>query len=283
MPGMNVAIDIGGTFTDVVVMDEQGRVVQRKIPSTPTDLSQGFFAGLEAGLREHGIAPPDPSVFLYATTLATNAILERRLPRIGLIVTEGFRHILETGRQPQAEEHGRVPEDAPPAPLIALEDVQEIRERINAQGNVEIALNAADILTIAEWYQMRGISTVVVSLLHSYLNPTHEQMILEAITAAGITLNVVLSSAVLSEAREYERTVSACLNAALLAILEPHVDSLVQQLQEREFSGRLLFMQSSGGLRNVRHVLQQPLSTVFSGPSAMGKGSRPSWYCNGSR
>ena len=82
MPGMNVAIDIGGTFTDVVVMDEQGRAVQRKIPSTPTDLSKGFFAGLEAGLQEYGIGPPDPSAFLYATTLATNAILERRLPGI---------------------------------------------------------------------------------------------------------------------------------------------------------------------------------------------------------
>ena len=263
-----VAIDIGGTFTDVVVVDEQGRAIHKKVPSTPTDPAVGFFDGLEAALQAGQNSALSPSVFLYGTTLATNAILERQLPRIGLIVTKGFRHILETGRFPQAEEHARVSSDAPPTSLIGLEDVQEIKERIDAHGKVETAIEASEIVSLAEWYQAHGIRTIVVSLLHSYLNPIHEQTIKETITAAGIDLRVILSSEVLPEAREYERTVAACLNAGLQTVMEPHVNSVVRQLRERAFAAPVLVMQSGGGLRSAQYAMQKPLATVFCGSSA---------------
>jgi N-methylhydantoinase A len=264
MTRLTIGIDTGGTFTDVVAVDEHGRMWERKVPSTPDDFSICFINGVKAVLKEHPTARI--GLFLHGTTVATNALLEERLPRIGLIVTKGFREILETT---QYSGHGESESSLHKAPrLVPLEYVREIGERTDAQGRVHAALDPDEIRTLTRWFKTQGIGTVAVALLHSYANPAHEQQVKALGQAEWSGLSVVLSSDVLPESHEYERTITTCLNAILVPVIGDYLQKLQKQFRERSWLAPLLLMQSSGGLVSAETAREKPLTTALSGPSA---------------
>jgi N-methylhydantoinase A len=266
MTWLTIGIDTGGTFTDVFAVDDNGRTWQKKVPSTPADFSLCFVNGVEAILKEQPISRI--RLLLHGTTVATNALLEDQLPRIGLIVTRGFREILETTRH---SGHGDVegePLSTKALPLVPLEYVRELDERTDAQGYVRVALDPDEIRALARWFKRQGISTVAVALLHSYANPAHEQRVKALLQAERSELSVVLSSDVLPESHEYERTITTCLNAVLMPVIGDYLQKLQRQLRERDWSTPFLLMQSSGGLVSSPSAREKPLTTALSGPSA---------------
>jgi N-methylhydantoinase A len=264
MTRLTIGVDTGGTFTDVVAVDEHGRTWQKKVPSTPADFSTCFISGVEAVLKEHPTGRI--GLLLHGTTVATNALLEEQLPRVGLIVTHGFREILETTRY---SGHGEAESSSHKAPrLVPLEYVREIDERTDAQGRVRAALDSDEIRALARWFKAQGIAAVAVALLHSYANPTHEQQVKALLQTEWSGLSVVLSSDVLPESHEYERTITTCLNAVLMPAIGDYLQKLQRLLRERGWSAPLLLMQSSGGLVSAQTAREKPLTTALSGPSA---------------
>ena len=257
-----VGIDIGGTFTDVLIHDQSGPVFRKKIPSAadPTESLRAAFAVLRTQhLR--------PSALLYSTTIATNALLQHRLPRVGLLITAGFRHILELNQPQQAEDEG-FSSPLPSRPVVPLEDIHEVTERLDAQGRVQIPIAAQEIRAIVAWCHARNLKTIAVSLLHSARNPEPEQRLKALLLAEDPSLDVLLSSDVLPEQREYERTAATCLNAALRSLMGTHLNRVRHSMQESGIHRPPLIMQASGGLHSGARVGQRPLATVFSGPSA---------------
>ena len=257
-----VGIDIGGTFTDVLIHDQSGPVFRKKIPSAadPTESLRAAFAVLRTQhLR--------PSALLYSTTIATNALLQHRLPRVGLLITAGFRHILELNQPQQAEDEG-FSSPLPSRPVVPLEDIHEVTERLDARGKVQIPISAQEIRAIVAWSHAQNLKTLAVSLLHSARNPEPEQRLKALLLAEDPSLDVLLSSDVLPEQREYERTAATCLNAALRSLMGTHLNRVRHSMQESGIHRPPLIMQSSGGLHSGARVGQRPLATVFSGPSA---------------
>lgn len=263
MTELRIAIDVGGTFTDAVACDVAGRLHSAKVRTRPTSLADGVLAAIDAVLHHYGPAPSRPSQLLYGTTLATNALLERTLSPIALLVTAGFREILEINgvhdedhHEPGGHQHAR-------SPLVPLEDVYEVRERIERDGRVRIALDELQVESLAAQIVRTGRTVVAVALLHSYREPRHEQQLREIFARCAPALRVVLSADVLPELREYERTVVTCLNASLLPAMQDHL----RQLKSR-CNAQLLLMKSSGGLSSADIALEAPLTTALSGPSA---------------
>ncbi len=257
-----VGIDIGGTFTDVLVYNGSGSGFHKKIPSSsdPAESLQAAFSVLRTQhLR--------PSALFYSTTLATNALLQHRLPRIGLLITAGFRHILELNQPQQEPDDGSSP-PLPSRPVLPLEDIHEVTERLDAQGNIHIPIVAEEVPAIAAWCQTRNLKTLAISLLHSARNPEPEKRLRALLLAEDPSLHVLLSSDVLPAAREYERTAATCLNAALQSLMGTHLNRVRRSMQERGLRRPPLIMQSSGGLHSGARVSQRPLTTIFSGPSA---------------
>ena len=258
----SVGIDIGGTFTDVLVYNGNESVFHKKIPSS-ADPAESLHAAFSV-LRTQQLRP---STLLYSTTLATNALLQHRLPRIGLLITAGFRHILELN-QPQQEPDDGSSAPLPSRPLVPLEDIHEVTERLDAQGTVQTPIAPEEIRTIVVWCHEQNLKTLAVSLLHSARNPEPERRLRALLLAAEPSLHVLLSSEVLPEAREYERTAATCLNAALQSLLGAHLNRMRLSMQEGGLHQPPLIMQSSGGLHSGERVGQRPLTTVLSGPSA---------------
>jgi len=257
-----VGIDIGGTFTDVLIHDESGPVFHKKIPSAadPVESLRAAFSALHTQhLR--------PSALLYSTTIATNALLQHSLPRTGLLITAGFRHILELNQPQQAgDDESSAP--LPSRPVVPLEDIHEVTERLDAQGNVQIPISAEEIRAIVAWCHAQNLKTIAVSLLHSARNPEPERRLRTLLLTEDPSLDVLLSSDVLPEQREYERTAATCLNAALQSLMGTHLNRVRHSMQESGIHRPPLIMQSSGGLHSGARVSQRPLATVFSGPSA---------------
>ncbi len=265
--GIRVGIDIGGTFTDVLAYDEEGLVFRKKLPSAP-DSSASFQAAFAALWSQH----LHPAQLCYSTTVATNALLEQQLPPIGLLVTEGFRHILELTQPQTDEENTPMSQRETLRPLVPLERIREVRERMDAKGRVQRPLDEDAVRTVAAWCRVQGLTTIAVSLLHSYRNPAHERRLRHIFGGEDPHLRVVLSSDVFPEFHEYERTVATCLNASLLSLMGNHLDQVTQQLEQHGVALPLLVMQSSGGLRSTKVIRQRPLATLFSGPSAAAVG-----------
>ncbi len=261
-----VGIDIGGTFADILVHNENGQVCHKKLPSCPAP-ADSFRAAFSVLLTQHLL----PSTLRYSTTVATNALLQNTLPRIGLLITAGFRHILELN-QPQQEGGEGSSQAVPSRPVVPLEYIREVTERLDAQGNVQTPLAAEETHAIVAWCRAQNLKTIAVSLLHSYRNADHERRLQKLLLAEDPSLHVILSSDVLPELREYERTVATCLNAALQSLMGTHLKRVRHCMQESGISRPLLFMQSSGGLQSAESVGQRPLATVLSGPSAAAVG-----------
>jgi N-methylhydantoinase A len=262
-----LAFDIGGTFTDFVLHDDAAdRTWFLKVPSTPKSPEKAVLAGIDAILGEAGLDLGRVETVLHATTVATNAIIERKGAHVGLVTTEGFRDILIIGRQKRYETYDLYIDK--PAPLLKRRHIYEVAERVSYEGEVLRPLDAATVDAIVDALRAAGHDAVAVSLLHSYANPAHERAIRARLLERAPQISVSLSSDVSPKFREYERTNTTVANAYIKPLVARYVEQLQTALAERGYHRDLLIMQSSGGLMTPDLAREYPIRIVESGPAA---------------
>ena len=264
-----IGIDTGGTFTDVVCVDGlTGSCAATKVASTPANPAIGLVNGIHAILQQIGASNDEVKGLAHGTTVATNALLQGSIDSLGLIVTEGYRHVLEIARQSVPDGYGNSYFWVKPVRLVPLDLVCEASGRLNFRGKELRPLVDEDIRRAARLFRSRGVRAVGVCLIHSYANPAHERRVLELLREEAPELMVSLSSEVLPEYREYERTVTTLVDA----FVKPHVDHYlksVKQALEKELKGQpFLVMQSNGGVMSAEQVVDKPITTALSGPAA---------------
>jgi N-methylhydantoinase A len=263
-----LGVDVGGTFTDFSIRDDRtGNVFIHKRPSTPEDPSRAIIEGFQELLEKVSLDGVAVSRFAHGTTVATNALLQRKGGRLALVTTSGFRDLLEIGRQVRPKVYD-LQIDSPP-PLIPRHQRFEINERIGSKGEVITSLKDEDIdKVIEEIRALDDIDGVAVCLLFSFLNPAHEQRIGEAIKAALPDMAISLSSEVHPEFREYERFSTAVINAYLQPEVSRYMENLKQGIVRDAPAAKLGIFQSSGGLTSVERASQFPVRMALSGPAA---------------
>ena len=261
MTRYRVSIDIGGTFTDLVVYDEEEKqAFTGKVLSTPDDPAQGVITGLTSAMDD----PGQISFLVHGTTVGLNSFLERRGERVLLITTEGFRDIYAIARGDRKKLFAL--KYRKPEPLVPLWDIHTVRERTLYDGTVEEPLREEDFSPILEKIQAERIGAVAVCFLHAYVNPEHEVRAREILQTSVPGLSVSLSHEVAREWREYERSSSAVLNAYIAPTVERYLRSLEGQLEDRAVEARLHVMQSNGGVMTADAARDLPIQTLLSGP-----------------
>ncbi|MBI4636767.1 MAG: hydantoinase B/oxoprolinase family protein [Candidatus Rokubacteria bacterium] len=262
-----VGVDIGGTFTDLLVLRADNSIARKKILSTPDDYSRGVQDGLREVLAEEGLDGADLDGFIHGTTVATNAVMESSGPPVGLLTTRGFRDVLEIGRcrwGPDIYDLGW----RKPRPLIPRGLRLEVGERMSARGEALEAPDRDQVVRALTRLRAAGIGSVAVCLLNSYANPSHERLIKEWAAAACPELTMCVSHEVLAEIQEFERTSTTAINAYLMPVVDRYLDKLREALASVGYEGRLLVMQSNGGVITAELARRQPVHIVESGPAA---------------
>jgi len=263
---VRIAVDIGGTFTDLQILDARnGAVHAWKTPTTPDDPSIGLMTGVREAAARFGFTLAEVGLLLHGTTIATNAVLERRLARGVLLTTAGFEDVLEITRHVRRELYVVDPDPFPC--LIPRDRRLGVPERIRADGSVEMPLEEATLPRLIERLDALGAEAVAICLLHSYVNPAHERLLAERIAAARPELPVTLSSTISPEIREYERSSTTVLNALLVPVVKAYLDRLEQRLGEGGFHPLVFLVQSNGGVCSLRTAAEQPARLLLSGPS----------------
>jgi N-methylhydantoinase A len=263
-----LGVDVGGTFTDLLLHDgDSGRVWLAKTPSTPHDQSEGVLEGVRLIAEAAGIEPDRLQAILHGTTVATNAVLERRGARVGLIVSEGFRHILHLAEAwTPGPLFGFMVYDKPD-PLAELENVREVGGRIDAHGAVVRELDEAGARAAIEQLRDAGVEAFTVSLLNAYANPEHERRVRELARELAPGVPVSISSEVMPEFREYERTTTTVVNAYVAPALDRYLSSLRRRLAGAGARAGLQVVRSDGGLMSLDAAREMPVHTVLSGPA----------------
>lgn len=260
-PVWRVSTDTGGTFTDLVAINEQGELRVAKVPSTPPD----FEIGVVNALKEVGL-PIDASKVLYhGTTVTTNALLTRNGAKTAFITTRGFRDVLEIRNGNRADVFDVMWDQ--PTPLVRRANRLEVEERINYAGNVLIELNEDGVRDIAQKLRKRGIEAVAISLLHSYVNPEHELRVAEILREELPDIYMSVSAEIMAEPPEFERASTVVANAFVGPILQRYVDKLSGSLRDAGHSGEVLIMHSGGGMMSAKAAVEVPARTAVSGPS----------------
>ncbi len=265
---LRVGVDTGGTFTDLVVLDETGRATQFKVASTPDDPARALVEGVS---RVAG----DIGSIAHGTTVATNAMLEERFSELALITTRGFRHVLEIARQSVPSGYGNSYFWVKPERIVPLERVREVTERLDFRGSLLTALDEEDARAVARWARDSGIAVVGICFLHSYANPAHERRMREILLEEHPACVVSISSEVWPEYREYERTVTTLVDAFVKPHVAGYVERAAARLREQAPDAPLLIMKSNGGVLPAAAVLRRPIATALSGPAAGALGA--SW------
>lgn len=263
---IRIAVDIGGTFTDLQILDSRSGAVQSwKTPTTPEDPSIGLMTGVREASERFGFRLAEVGLLLHGTTIATNAVLERKLARGVLLTTAGFEDVLEITRHVRRELYVLDPD---PFPVLIPRDRRlGVPERMRADGSVETPLDEAAIPALMARLDALGAEAVAVCLLHSYVNPAHEQRLRALIQAARPDLPVSLSSEISPEIREYERSSTTVLNALLVPVVKAYLDRLETRLGEGGFHPLVFLVQSNGGVCSLRTAAEQPARLLLSGPS----------------
>jgi N-methylhydantoinase A len=260
-----IGVDTGGTFTDSVLWDEiDGLVASAKVSSNKADPSKAVVASVE---KLGNAAENDVAYLIHGTTVATNATLERTGPRVGMICTAGFRDVLEIARLTRAPEQIYDLKAQPSPTLIMRRDRVEIVERIDHKGEVWVPLDESSVVQAVRMLSRRGISSVAVCLLHSYLNPAHERAVREIVAREMPGATISISSDVLPEFREYERSSTTALNAYLVPIVGGYLHRLSKAVAAWSSDTRLWVMQSNGGVASAERTAQLPVTLLLSGPS----------------
>ena len=265
--GWRIGIDIGGTFTDVAVLDEaSGRVGVAKVSTTPHDFGAAVIEGARAAIDDYGIVPEAVTLLSHATTVVTNALLEAKGANVALVATRGFRDVLEIRRSARADLYDLF-QDAP-AVLVPRRRRLEVTERIDAQGEIVTALDEAEVDALIDSIRsLDGVQAVAVCLMFSFLNDVHERRIGERLRAALPGIPVFLSSEVLPEIREFERTSTTAVCAYVGPVLASYLERLAAALAELDLPV-LHVMGSNGGILDVAETLRMPAAAVESGPAA---------------
>src|SRR3954453_22668323 len=270
MARIRVGIETGGTFTDVVAIDtETGRVVSTKTPSTPPDPAEGFLSGLRQGLELLEAEPADVAGVVHGTTVATNHLLEGDVGRVGLITTEGYEFVLEIARQSVPDGYGNSYFWVKPPRLVPADLVKTVPGRLGVDGGVVRDFDEEAARAVAAWFREHRVDTIGVCFLHAYANPAHELAMRRAIEQEHPDAVVSLSSEVLPEYREYERTMTTLVDAAVKPKVATYVGAIAEGLGNATFA----VMKSNGGVASASEVARRPITTVLSGPAAGALGA----------
>jgi N-methylhydantoinase B len=273
MTRIRVGIDTGGTFTDVVALDtETGRIVSTKTPSTPRDPAEGFLSALRQGLELLDADPADVAGVVHGTTVATNHLLEGDVGRVGLITTEGYEFVLEIARQSVPDGYGNSYFWVKPPRLVPADLVKTVPGRLGVDGGVVREFDEDAARAVARWFREHDVGTIGVCFLHAYANPGHELAMREVLRREHPTAVVSLSCEVLPEYREYERTMTTLVDAAVKPKVAAYVAAIAERLRalgEPAFA----IMKSNGGVASASEVARRPITTVLSGPAAGALGA----------
>ena len=265
MTSYRVGVDVGGTFTDIVLLGSDGTIHTKKISSSVGNYAQAIVDGLAEVFRETGLAGGAIEEIRHGTTIASNAILEHKGARTGLITTKGFRDVLEirTLRMPRLYDIGWTK----PPPLVERYLRQVVDERVSATGAVERPLDRADAERAVDALLAEKVEAIAVCLMHSYANPAHELQIRDLISAKAPRLPCSLSCEVLPEIKEYERTSTTVINAYVTPVVSTYLKALRKGLDEAGVRARVLLMQSNGGLTTDAAAAERPIHIIESGPA----------------
>jgi N-methylhydantoinase A len=267
MSSYRLGVDIGGTFTDGALVDEAtGEILIVKVPTTPVDPAAGFMAAVERALQRVQSTGEAVRLVVHATTVATNALIEGKTARVGMITTRGFRDVLEIGRQIRSRLYDV--HLTKPRPLVSRRWSLEVGERLDAAGTVLEALDAEGVRWAVRQLKADGVEAIVCCFLHSYINAAHERLAADIIRAEYPEAFVSVSSEVCPEYREYLRASTTAVNAAVMPIVSRYLDALESRLQARGIAAPFYVMQSSGGVTSVQSAKQRPVYMVESGPAA---------------
>jgi N-methylhydantoinase A len=275
---VRIGIDTGGTFTDVVAVDEHtGEVSTTKTPSTPGDPAEGFLTGVHKVLRQLGIGPDEAAAAISAvshgTTVATNQLLEGRLDRIGFITTEGYESVLEIARQSVPDGYGNSYFWVKPPRIVPADLVRTVGGRLDHRGAEVRPFDVEQARAAARSLRDAGVPTIGVCFLHAYANDAHEQAMLEVLREVHPDAVVSISSQVLREYREYERSVTTLVDAAVKPRVGAYVGNIRRRLDELAPGVPFYVMKSNGGVLSAGEVVHQPITTMLSGPAAGALGA----------
>ncbi|OFW08454.1 MAG: hypothetical protein A3H27_17540 [Acidobacteria bacterium RIFCSPLOWO2_02_FULL_59_13] len=264
---VRIAIDVGGTFTDVFARDDaSGKEWIVKVSSVPEDPSKGVFNGVQRLLKDNRLGPTSVSHLSQGTTVATNAILQRKGAKTALLTTRGFRDVLAIGRQKRPDLYDLAKPKV--EPLVPEELRFEVSERIRVSGDVEVALSEQDVRDVAAKMADARVEAVAICFLHAYRYPAHERLAMRVLRECLRGVYVCCSSEVLSEFREYERTVTTVLNAMLGPVVSTYVGRIKARLSESGINAAVSIVQSNGGMVSAEVASEKPVYLVMSGPSA---------------
>ena len=266
--GYRLGVDVGGTFTDLLLFDDDsGASWRTKTPSTPHDSSEGILSGVEEVCKIAGVNPREIEVFLHGTTVATNAVLEGKGARVGLVTTQGYRQVMQIARSFVPGGLAGWIVWPKPEPLAKLEDTVEIKGRMDAFGVEVRPIDDANIRAALEKLKGQGVEALTVSLINAYLNGAHELRVAELAAEILPDVPISLSHIVLPEMQEYERTLTTVANAAVRPIVGKYVRSLRNKLEQVEMNGRLSLLRSDGGLMSSQKSEEHPVALLMSGPA----------------
>ena len=266
---LRIAIDTGGTFTDVVAIDDEtGNQWAVKTPSTPSDPSIGLLTGMRKAAETAGGTAADVGQLLHGSTTATNAVLEHKFEGLGLLVTEGFRHVIEIARQSVPDGYGNSFFWVKPPRLVPLHLVREVPGRMDYEGGEVAPLDEAAVIEAADALVARGVKCIGVCLLHSYANDAHEKRVGELIAERHPGIFVSLSSVVLPEYREYERAMTTLIDVMVKPYCKTYLGHAEDQLRAESGEAPFLIMQSNGGVVSAETAGDKPVTMLLSGPAA---------------
>jgi N-methylhydantoinase A len=263
-----LGVDVGGTFTDLLVIDEAtGRTFRDKVPSTPHDPSQAVIAGARQLCGKAGIEPHELELFLHGTTVATNAVLEHKIARVGLIVTEGYRHILQIARSLVPGGLAAWIVWPKPEPMAPLEATIEAHERIGADGVIVRPLDEARLRASLKRLAEEKVEAITVCLINSYMNDAHERRVAAICAEEMPGIPVSISADILPEMQEYERALTTVANSAVRPTVSRYVGNLERELTDWGTSAKLSLLRSDGGLMSAEKSRNAPVNLLMSGPA----------------
>jgi N-methylhydantoinase A len=266
--GYRLGVDVGGTFTDLLLFNvETGAFWRHKTPSTPHDSSVGILTGVTAICAEAGVEPSAIDYFLHGTTVATNAVLEGKGARVGLVTTEGYRHVMQIARSYVPGGLAAWIIWPKPTPLAALEDTVTIKGRINAEGKELRPLHETDVRAQLGILKRQGVEAITVSLINAYASGVHEARVGQIAGEMLPGVPVSLSHEVLPEMQEYERTLTTVANAAVRPVVGKYVSNLRAKLADAGMAGKLSLLRSDGGLMSALKAEEHPVNILMSGPA----------------
>jgi N-methylhydantoinase A len=263
-----LGVDVGGTFTDLLLLDQgSGAFWRHKTPSTPHDSSEGVLAGVDAICANAGITPAEIEFFLHGTTVATNAVLEGKGARVGLVTSDGYRQVMQIARSFVPGGLAGWIVWPKPEPLARLEDTVEIKGRMDAHGNELRPIDDDDIRSALGSLKAQGVQALTVSLVNAYLNGAHEARVGELAAEIMPDVPVSLSHVVLPEMQEYERTLTTVANAAVRPVMRKYISNLRERLRSGGMAGNISLLRSDGGLMSSEKSEEHPVSLLMSGPA----------------